>query len=65
MIVILILSVWFMWLIFVATKLIKTLLVRIEKWDHGVDEIKYLITEVKFKVSKFLLKILDKKIKKV
>ncbi len=53
--------IWLIWLFFVATKLIKIFMVRVKEWDHGVDEIKYLIADVKLKVSKFLLKILDKK----
>lgn len=46
--------IWIMWLI-------RNFVVRIQQWDHGVDEIKYFIAEVKLKASKFLLKILDKK----
>jgi len=50
-------------LFFVATKLIKIFTLRVQEWDHGIDEIKYLIAGTKLKVSRFLLKILDKKIK--
>ncbi|MEK7522773.1 MAG: hypothetical protein AAB569_04270 [Patescibacteria group bacterium] len=57
--------IWLMWLFFVASKLIKNIMVRVRQWDHGVDEIKYLITDVKLKASRFLLKILDKKSKKI
>ncbi len=57
--------IWLIWLFFIALKLIKKFMVRIRQWDHSVDEIKYLITDVKLKVSKFLLKILDKKGKKI
>ncbi|MEK7495703.1 MAG: hypothetical protein AAB603_03875 [Patescibacteria group bacterium] len=57
--------IWLLWLFFVATKLIKNFTFKIQQWDHNVDEIKYLITDVKLKVSKFLLKILDKKSKKI
>jgi len=46
--------IWIMWLI-------RNFVIRIQQWDHGVDEIKYFIAEVKLKASKFLLKILDKK----
>lgn len=55
---------WLIWLFFAATKLLKILMIRVREWNHEVDEIKYLIADVKLKVSKFLLKILDKKNKK-
>lgn len=54
--------IWLIWLFFVATKIIKIFMVRVREWDHSIDEIKYLIADVKLKVSKFLLKILDKRI---
>ncbi len=54
--------IWLIWLFFVATKIIKIFMVRVREWDHDIDEIKYLIADVKLKVSKFLLKILDKRI---
>lgn len=53
--------IWLAWLFFVVTKLIKIFMTRVQEWNHGVDEIKYLITDIKLKVSKFLLKILNKK----
>lgn len=53
--------IWLIWLFFVATKIIKIFMVRVQEWDHDIDEIKYLIADVKLKVSKFLLKVLDKK----
>ena len=64
MIVFLIACIWLMWLFFVATKLVKNLLMRVQQWNHDVDEAKYFISDVKLKVSKFLLKILDKGIQK-
>ena len=53
------------WLFFIASKLIRNLMVRIQQLDHNVDEIKYFIADAKLKASKFLLKILDKKDKKI
>lgn len=53
--------IWLIWLFFVASKLIKNIIEKVQKWDHNVNEIKYLIADVKLKVSRFLLKILDKK----
>ena len=63
MIVFFISCIWLIRLLFVATKLIKIFTLRVQEWDHGIDEIKYLIAGTKLKVSRFLLKILDKKIK--
>lgn len=57
--------IWLLWLFFITTKLIKNFNLKIQQWDHNVEEIKYLITDVKLKVSKFLLKILDKGSKKI
>jgi len=54
--------IWLARLFFVFTKLIKIFMTRVQEWNHGVDEIKYLMTDIKLKVSKFLLKILNKKI---
>lgn len=54
--------IWLLWLFFITTKLIKNFTLKIQQWDHNVEEIKYLIADVKLKVSKFLLKILDKRI---
>ena len=53
--------IWLIWLFFVTTKIIKIFMVKVQEWDHNVDEIKYLIADVKLKVSKFLLKILNNK----
>jgi len=49
-------------LFFVTSKLIEKLTDSAHKWGNIIDDIKYFKEEVKLKVSKFLLKILDKKI---
>jgi len=61
MVVILIICIWLMQLFFNISKLIKNLTTTAHKWNNIVDDIKYLKEDVKLKVSKFLLKILDKK----
>jgi len=53
-----------MWLFSIISKMIKKFTTTVHKWGNIVDEIKYFKEEVKLKVSKFLLKILDKKSKK-
>ena len=62
MIVVLITSVWLMRLFFVTSKLIEKLTESAHKWGNIIDDIKYFKEEVKLKVSKFLLKIIDKRI---
>jgi cell division protein FtsL len=60
MIVIFIASIWLMWLFFNVSKLINNLKTTVHKWSNIVDDVKYLKEEIKLRVSKFLLKILEK-----
>lgn len=53
--------IWLIWLFIAATKIIKIFMARVRELDHNIDEIKYLVADVKLKVSKFLLKILNNK----
>ena len=57
--------IWLMWLFFVVTKLIKNITVMIQQWDYNVGEIRYLITDIKSKISGFLLKVVSKRGKKI
>lgn len=54
--------IWLIWLFFVTSRLIRNFAVKVQQWDHGVDEIRYLLSDAKLKVSKLLLKILNKRI---
>ncbi len=65
MIVVFITCLWLMRLFFVASKMIKNFTETAHKWSNIVDDIKYFKEDVKLKVSKFLLKVLDKKGKKI
>jgi len=49
-----------MWLFFNVSKLINNLKTTVHKWSNIVDDVKYLKEEIKLRVSKFLLKILEK-----
>lgn len=65
MIIILIMSVWLMWLFFAASKLIRNLTYEARKLNNIVDDVKYFSTSIKLKVLRFLSKILSKETKKI
>lgn len=65
MIAIIFAIVWFIYLLFSITKLIRYFLLRVKEFDHKIDGIKYLVEDVKSKFLNFLLKIINIKSKKI
>lgn len=61
MIVFFIACLWSLWFFFIVSKLVKNIIVRVDKWNDNVDEVRYLIANIKSKVSGFILKIIDRK----
>ena len=61
MIVFLVSSIWLIRLFFITSKIINNFAKKLHRWGIIVDDIKYFEEEVKLKISKFLLKILNKK----
>lgn len=61
MIVVFISSILLMRLFFIASKFISNITVTAQKWGIVVNDIKYFKEEMKSKISKFLLKILNNK----
>lgn len=64
MVAVFIVCIWSMWIFSKSVKLINRWMEAVPKWNDMVHDTKYLGEEVKLKLSKFILKILDKKGKK-
>lgn len=60
MILTLIICIWLIWLFFMASKLIKNLTTKVNKWGNIIDDIRYFRKNIKLKGIRFLLKILGK-----
>lgn len=61
MIVTFIVSVWFMWLLYVATGFIKNFKSLSYRWEHTMDNVRYFKKNIILKFLGYILQILDKK----
>ena len=60
MVAVLIICIWSMWLLFKWTRLVNSWIAAVPKWNDVVHDAMYFKEAVKLKMSKFILKILDK-----